>query len=219
VTTEPVDIEEAWNALHSHDRFLPRYPSESVIRFLARRFERAHPALILDLGCGGGRHSAAITEMGHRAIGVDRSIVGLRHARAVIPAPVAVVQCTMTAIPLRDASVDGVVAFGVLLYGDQQTFDDACAEVRRVLAPGAWACIVTRTADDTRATLGPAVEPGTVLISDDSTNEGGMLMHFLDESGVDRLCEPFSTSSVDRIDHTAGGGALRNSDWVIEVRR
>lgn len=225
--TDGTDPSSGWDALHEDSRYRPAYPSEPVVRFISRRFggvtsdaERA--GRILDLGCGAGRHSALIAASGHHAFGVDRSLTGLRHARASLGAAGHHQRPTladMAQLPFADASVDGVVAYGVINYTTRAGMEEVIQEIHRVLKVGGWAHVVTRTDDDHRFGGGPEVGPGTFVLDITETNEGGMLMHFLSRAAVDEVFAGFADLTVDRIDHSAGGGAIKNSDWVIEARR
>src|SRR5688500_4032949 len=78
-----------WDRLHEDPRYSPVYPSEPVVRFVSRRFggvtdTEQQASLLLDLGCGAGRHSAMLSSAGHVAVGVDQSVAGLRHAREMV---------------------------------------------------------------------------------------------------------------------------------------
>ena len=47
---------EQWIDLHKNKRYRPKYPSETVVQFVFRNFERDGKTKVLDLGCGAGRH-------------------------------------------------------------------------------------------------------------------------------------------------------------------
>lgn len=216
-----------WDQLHTRARFRPIYPSEPVVRFVSRRLggleTRAEkPADVLDIGCGAGRHSLLLARAGHRVTGTDISSEGLRHASARLEADgfaAALHVADMRSLPFDEASFDAVVSYGVFNYGDSRDFQAAVNEAYRVLRPGGWLLTVTRTTDDDRFRRGRPIAPRTVEVVDDATNERGMRLHFLDRSAIDEVYAHFAEVSVDRIDHTAGGGDLLNSDWVIEARR
>lgn len=218
-------IKDDWDALHERPRFRPRYPSESVVRFVAAGFGRASSASearrILDLGCGAGRHLRLIEEFGHDAVGLDYSVAGLTHAREIVGARTAKrLACfTFDAIPVSVSSFDGIIAWGVLCYTDAMGFRDAIESVRTTLRPGGRALIVTRSTDDHRFAKGSLIDRHTYRIEITETNEEGMPMHFLDRADIDEVFADFSAVTVDRNDHTAGGGAIRNSDWLIECVR
>lgn len=81
-------------------------------------------AVVVDLGCGAGLPATReLTDRGLRVLGVDFSAVQLSRARRLVPAA-SLVQADMTALHLRQGSVDAVVSFYALIHvplEDQQT--------------------------------------------------------------------------------------------------
>jgi SAM-dependent methyltransferase len=100
--------------------------------------------LLLDLGCGAGRHAYGALRRGARVIAVDRAADEVRQVRFMIAAMHAkgelealgsgCVQADALALPFAEATFDRVVVSEVL----EHVPDDAAAiaELARVLAPG-----------------------------------------------------------------------------------
>lgn len=220
-TGDAVDGREAWERLHTQPRFRPAYPSEDVVRFGMRHFGSAvPPRTILDLGCGGGRHSAFFASLGHRVIALDHSLEGCRHTRALLAerGHAGLVACaSMHGICLPDASVDGALAYGVLYHTDAAGYRAAVGELWRVLREGARALVRTRATTDPRFGSGTRLEDRTFVMDDDLTSERGMVMHFLDRASIPAVFAPFREIVVDRIEETFDGGTRANSDWVIQL--
>lgn len=42
---------ELWTNLHKESRYRPKYPSETVVQYVFRNFERCGSEKVLDLGC------------------------------------------------------------------------------------------------------------------------------------------------------------------------
>jgi SAM-dependent methyltransferase len=102
----------------------------------------ARPLRILDVGCGDGVHAAAMARHGlgpHSYIGVDRAFEAIRLARARASGAagerITFHTGDATALPLRDASVDVVLCYGVLAYTGNP--EKALDELVRVCRPGA----------------------------------------------------------------------------------
>lgn len=220
-------ISEAWDGLHADPRFRPVYPSEPVVRFVARRLGALEappttPADVLDIGCGAGRHCLLAARAGHHVTATDISSEGLDHASERLAAEGLSADlrvADMRNLPFEDESFDAVISYGVFNYGSEADFRGAVGEALRVLRHGGWLLVVTRTTDDDRFHRGRRIEPRTVEVIEPDTNERSMRLHFLDRDAIDDVFADFSDVIVDRIDHTAGGGALTNSDWVIEACR
>lgn len=98
------------------------------------------PAPWLDLGCGQGRHLAALAAAGHRVFGLDLSAALLARARRALPGQ-PLVRADMRWLPLRDDAFGAVLslftAFGY--FGSVERHEPVVREVARVLRPdGAW---------------------------------------------------------------------------------
>jgi SAM-dependent methyltransferase len=85
---------------------------------------------LLDVGCGGGAHTAAFADAGWDVTGVDVSAEQLRYAAA---RGVRTVRADAAALPFEDASFDAAVS--VWLHTDADDFAAVVREVARVLRP------------------------------------------------------------------------------------
>ena len=101
--------------------------------------------LLLDLGCGGGRHAYEAARRGARVVPFDLSVADLEDAAAVLGRMLAAAEITghtlpgcvngdATRLPFADGAFDRVIAAEVLEHvaGDER----AIAELARVLRPG-----------------------------------------------------------------------------------
>ena len=93
----------------------------------------------LDVGCGGGRYSIAMSMMGAESVvGVDVSETGIqdaaRRAEALGMAAVSFRQATALQLPFADAEFDFVCCSGVLHH--TASVERGMAEIYRVLKPG-----------------------------------------------------------------------------------
>ncbi|SMC54746.1 Methyltransferase domain-containing protein [Kibdelosporangium aridum] len=86
--------------------------------------------LTVDVGCGEGRVTRDLQELGHRVVGVDRSLTMARAAGEQSHAVVA----DATALPFATGSADCVVAF--MSLHDIDPMRETVREIARVLAPG-----------------------------------------------------------------------------------
>ena len=106
---------------------------ETRFRFFATRWRGAQAgSLYLDVGCGAGTYSRWLADARLRVIGVDYSVPALEKARL---RDVRIAYCAADAsrLPFADATVDGILCFGVLqAVWDSKPF---VVELARVLKP------------------------------------------------------------------------------------
>lgn len=108
--------------------------------FIAQTLHVSAPAKLLDVPCGGGRHSLELARRGYHMTGVDLSTEFLAAARAKTTDPSTKVtweQRDMRDLPWRD-QFDGAFSFGNSFgYLDDADNADFIQAVARALKPGA----------------------------------------------------------------------------------
>jgi SAM-dependent methyltransferase len=101
--------------------------------------------LLLDLGCGGGRHAFGALRLGARVVALDARVTELANVRTMIEAmrdekdvprdeEAVVVQADALRLPFADASFDRIIASEVLEHIEED--QTAMSELARVLRPG-----------------------------------------------------------------------------------
>jgi SAM-dependent methyltransferase len=93
--------------------------------------------LTLDLGCGEGRVSRLLDQLGYHVVGLDRSPSMVRAAQSA-SAGTCVVRAEAAALPFADSSVELVVS--CMSLHDIDDFPAAISEIGRVLSPAGWLC-------------------------------------------------------------------------------
>jgi SAM-dependent methyltransferase len=235
----PIAVRRAWGAERggAASRFFdhPEYlrialaertdaESERDARGAARLARCAAGALILDAGCGHGRHALALARMGYRVVALDRAAVLLaagRRAAGGAPWP-RFVRADYARIPYPSGHFDAVVNLGTALgYRSEAKDLAALRELRRVLPRGGRLVLESAHRD--------AAEPGGVVAGHEERllPGGGVLRverHFDVRSGllheVQQLCDDdgwrsrraytirlYSAAEIDRMLTRAGFGA------------
>jgi SAM-dependent methyltransferase len=215
-----------WEEAHAQARFRPRYPHEQVVRWTLRNFDpAARPAAkLLDLGCGAGRHALFFADEGFDAFACDISRAGLDQLRASAQARGLAIETVHTSAhelsAYPDASMDGVVSFGVLYYLSLEQAVQAVREVRRVLRPGGRFLCVIRTDSDSRREGADPVAPCTWRLPQlgegaASDLESGMDMLFFSRAEAGQLFAPFAQVAIDRMSYRQA--AFTDDDWVVSA--
>ncbi|NJP30892.1 class I SAM-dependent methyltransferase [Micromonospora thermarum] len=101
--------------------------------------------VVVDVGCGPGHVAAYLADRGAECAGLDLSPAMCALARRDTGLPYAVAD--MTALPLRSASVDGLVSLYAVIHLDRSGRAAAYAEFARVLRPGGAALVAFHTSD------------------------------------------------------------------------
>jgi SAM-dependent methyltransferase len=174
----------------------------------------------LDIGCGGGRHTFLLAELGYPVDAIDISVEGLRHvadALAESGLHAKLSTASMTALPFPNESFAIAVSYGVFYYGTAADGLSAVAELHRVLRVGGRAFIVVRSTDDSRCGRGVALEAQTYCVDYDDTNERGTTQHFLSADEVEEQYGIFRKLSFELTETTFRARTGKNSDWLITV--
>lgn len=111
----------------------------SWVTAVAREWRNLDVMRVLDLGCGVGRHCAALDRLGFTVTGLDRSEAACTRAREVCAAAgadVTVVHSGFDALPFPADHFDAVLAYNVVYHGHESDLRTVLSEILRVLTPG-----------------------------------------------------------------------------------
>ena len=89
----------------------------------------------LDLGCGFGRMSAVLSDLGHRVVGMDPSVRVLNHARQIQP-DIPFVAGKLPFLPFKPGTIDTIFALNVLRVLHLMGLLEAASTIGEYLAPG-----------------------------------------------------------------------------------
>jgi len=158
--------------------------------------------IVLDLGCGAGRHTVCLAENGFDVIGVDVSKSALRiakeWARKENLEEVSLVQATMTSIPFRDNQFDAVISVSVIHHAVKRDIEATVDEVYRILKGNGTLLANLASANDPRHGQGEMVEPSTFRILEAFEEKRfEELHHFLTKEQVSGLLSRFSKAEIE----------------------
>lgn len=201
-----------WGSAEGRDGW--ETPEPAVVDFAAEaRLAGADHAL--DLGCGVGRHAAALARLGLRVCAVDASPEGLTRTRkAAAGLPVETFEARMTALPFADAAFDVVVSWNVIYHGDPQVVRTTVGEIARVLRPGGRLLVTMLTKRNRACGIGREIAPDTWV--DDAARDDKMHPHFYcDAAGFVALFDDFHLLSLREDDFGKAGHA----HWLATLER
>ncbi len=161
-----------------------KYPSESLIRFVARNFYKADDRFavkILEVGCGTGANLWYMLREGFSVVGIDGSPTALQQAQNRLKTEMdtsassggtfSVIQGDIMNLPFPDASFDAVIDVEAVYanpYRDAQQMYREMARVTkaggkcysRMFADGTWGCTESGEAKE-----GPMADKGYTRIT------------------------------------------------------
>lgn len=150
-----------WSTPATVAGFAQSPPNAVLLRFAADERQRSTAGRVLDLGCGAGRNAVPLAHQGWDVVGTDLSwpmlAAAAQRARdESIADRLQLILAPMDRIPIRDHSVDLVVAHGIWNLGRSGAeFRHAVGEAARVARPGAGLFVFTFS----RNTFPPEAEP------------------------------------------------------------
>jgi len=216
---------ETWERVHS-SRPWGRYPSEDMIRFVARTFygvperNRLH---MLEMGCGQGCNLWYLAREGFSVAGIDGSptavkLAGQRLAEDGLP-PADLRSGNFSVLPWPTESFDAVFDIEAI-YANEITVIRAClAEAHRVLKPGGYIyskMFGTKTSGFGRGT---ELEPGTMLNPTEGPCGGFGLSHFFSEPEIRHEFRAFSDLKLDWLHRSDHNCQVEVFEWIIQARK
>ncbi|HNT86379.1 MAG TPA: class I SAM-dependent methyltransferase [Candidatus Hydrogenedentes bacterium] len=114
-------------------------PSPYAVDFLRRLSSVTPGGVVLDVGCGEGRHAIAAARLGFRVIGIDYEPLALRRARRFAKAnrikEIAFRVADVLDLPFPNASYDVVLDYGCLHHQKKTDWPRYRGSILRVLKP------------------------------------------------------------------------------------
>ncbi len=120
----------SWNELYADEKYQELIPETAVYRFCSiveGAFDE-RPLKFWDLGCGAGRHTAALFRLGHDVYATDDAPRAIDLTRQRL--------ADVTDWPWRPSCFHGVVSWNVLHHNRLAAIDEAVAHIYRSLIPG-----------------------------------------------------------------------------------
>ncbi|OJX68181.1 class I SAM-dependent methyltransferase [Magnetospirillum sp. 64-120] len=210
-----------WDELFQR-RSWGRYPPEELIRFTSRRFSQVENRLavrILEIGCGMGANLWFFSREGFSTYGMDCSSTALAEAKRRLDAenlPIAELATgNFTTLPWPDNHFDMVADIEAVVANPTAQARATVAEVLRVLRPGGVMFSKLFGVRTNGSGTGEMVEPGTTANPTEGPCAGLGLTHFYTEEDIRALFSGFAEVSVDYVERSDGGGAVRVHEWVV----
>ena len=164
------------------DPQMQRLPPNPEVMALLPELTARGVRLILDAGCGAGRHLLPMVVAGFQVLGVDREWSVLKELSLRLQSlqdAAGLAQADLKSLHLADGVFDFALSVNVINHGYVRDFEAYCRELNRVLKPGGFLFISVsprKFVDLVRLPETVELEPGTVVKI--ATPDGDLVHHF-----------------------------------------
>jgi SAM-dependent methyltransferase len=209
-TTDRFHIRQVWDRTH-REQPASGQPEANLISFAEHLQSYLLPgAALLDAGCGRGRNSLYLSDVGFSVCACDISPVALGKARELTRSAGLTIHfqlADLIHLPYVDGSFAAAVCVHVLPYHTKADILKSVHELCRVLQPNGWLYVDLLDREDAAYGCGPKLEDHTFLDPD------GMPIHFSSRDEIDEIMRGFALERVTRTE-------LKSSDpirvsWAI----
>ncbi len=149
----------------------------------------------LDLGCGNGKTTSTLVDMGFSVTGVDFSSVAVASCSERFGDTARFATASATDLPFGDGTFSYVTCVHILEHLSDDELGAAVGEIRRVLVPGGYVFTRTFTDSDLRS---------------DSRSRGDIRYVYRTVEGMVRAFAGFETVSSELVEETTRFGAVRS---------
>jgi len=204
--------QRVWDCAHQ-ERPVREQPDEKVKAF-AEYVQSKLPAgaRVLDAGCGRGRNTFFLSQVGFAAFGCDLSAVAVAIAKGEFSGlgkPVSFQVADLMVLPYASELFAAVVCVHVLPYHVQAGVAQGIRELWRILRPGGWLYLDLLHCDDPEYGYGQELEEHTFLDPD------GVPVHFSSQQEVDELLRDFEIQRMSRVEL----GSRPRVAWVAWAKK
>ncbi|MFC1590166.1 class I SAM-dependent methyltransferase [Candidatus Omnitrophota bacterium] len=201
-----------------------KYPSESLIRFIARNFyerKNRQDVRLLEVGCGPGGNLWYMAREGFDVYGVDASPTGIQRARRRLENEglrADLKEADIINLPYADNYFDGVADVECIYCNSAENSKKILREIKRVMKKNAL--FYSKTFTDDMYVGSQRDEAGDLEYRNisDGPLAGKGFVRLTDNSGIkDLYGEFFKIRSVDKLEYSANSGAaaIKISEWII----
>ena len=216
---------DSWEQVFA-SRAWGRYPSEDLVRFMARRYGSLTDrggVRVLEIGCGPGANLWYLAREGYSVAGIDGSPTAIEHAarrqrEERIAAEFDVRVGDFAVLPWRDASFDAVIDIEALSANRLETISAAISEIRRVLKPDGVFFGRMFGTQTTGCGTGRAIERNGFTCPTDGPCAGQDVAHFFDDAEIRSLLAGFGEIAIDWTSRSDHGGDWTVFEWLVSAQ-
>lgn len=195
-----------------------KWPDENVVKFLYKNKEKVMEGKILDFGCGSGRNTRVMADMGLDIIAMDYNKECLDLTAKKIPQydKILYICNDETKIPLEDQSINTIIADGALFYLSRKKEMELLSELSRVLKREGIFFADYRSKEDWLYGRGEEIEKDFYKLNC-CGSLNGITYAFRDIDEIKEMYKSIGMKIVnyEKIDHWSDNCKRKNSHYII----
>lgn len=177
-------------------------PSEEIY-YLGSRWKSMDFRRFLDMGCGIGRHSLHMAELGFEVTAYDLSETGLnllKEKASKMKLSIHTVNGNNERLPFNDSSYDCLLAYHSLYHSDSIGMIKIVSEMYRVLKSGgeAYLTLISKSHPDYSMDNLKAIDSNTRMKPEE---DGSIIPHyFIQFDEIEKLLHPFQVIKIKHVE-------------------
>jgi ubiquinone/menaquinone biosynthesis C-methylase UbiE len=202
-------FDDTWEQVHKEEEW-GRYPSEDVIRFVARNYYKTDRKLIkiLDLGCGGGANTWFLAKEGFDVYAVDGSKTAINKTESLLKSmglQANLSVCDVAHMPFSENFFDVVIDCACICSNTILGIEEIVGECYRVLKQdGKMFSTGNFSPDTTGIGAGIKIEENTYKDITEGVLAGRGTAHFFTRNDLERVYNNLKNVIIDYVFRTDG---------------
>ena len=214
-----MEYKELWDAFYKENKYIMWFPGESTIKFFGRISKEMdlRGKEVLDFGCGVGRNSFFMTEIGLTVYGIDISENAIEHAKYKkidkknLSTHFKVYNGSN--IPFKDNEFDFVISHGVLDHVLMDKAKELMKEIHRVIKPNGLMQLDIHSIYDSNYGKREEIERNTFILEGDFEN--GLPQHYFSGDELEELTHGFKIKQIILSEETFLNDLNKTSMYVL----
>lgn len=194
-----------------------KYPSEDVIRFVARNFYKIlprHQIKILDLGCGGGAQTWYMAREGFDVYAIDGSASAIEQTKSLLKTDNLTAHLQIgdvATLNYENNFFDAVIDCNTIQHNSWQDILNIHAEIKRVLKKNGCFFSMSLTSDTTGWKVAEKIDQNTYKGFQNSFITSGVIAHLFTSDEIDFLMKDYTEIEITRLSR------YKESDCISHV--
>lgn len=203
-----------------------KYPSEDVVRFVARNFYQVPnrgAVRILEVGCGTGANLCYIANEGFQAYGIDGSGTAIELCRKQMNTAARqwsgeLSVADASSLPYGDNVFDAAIDNECIYANSYKDSRSIYREVHRVLKPNGRLFSKMFSTGSAGDGTGVQIAANTWLVEEGPLAHKG-ISRFTSETEIKELIAPLHIISVDRVSRTDNNRTIEIIEWIVYAEK